>query len=168
MEDADVALIWNRARLAGIRVLGETPDGRLRLSVPSTPQARAVFAAMQRRRDQVRRGVALGYHRERPWDAATTACGPVVEEALRLGARPACKMTVRESADVEADREWLSRVARTIEESPGDDWLLMRIVTLDGRRVRLGWRCGVTRELRGRLATLLAERASRRGSLAHG
>ncbi len=84
---------------------------------------------------------------------------PLVAYALRLGARPAMRLTVREGEDERADAAFVARLAELLGEFPGRDVVVLSVRTLDGRRLRLLWRAQVTRELRLAVARLLRERA---------
>ncbi len=84
----------------------------------------------------------------------------LVSMAMALGARPAVRLTLRESDDVEGDVALLRSIADLLRAYPGKDVLVMRIVTLEGESRSFLWRGEASRELRLALAALLRARAS--------
>ena len=70
------------------------------------------------------------------------------------------RCTIHETEDVSRDIALLHQVRQAIEEfQPGSNRVLLRIVTLDGRRPVVLWRAYADPALRRRLARLLAEHA---------
>ena len=66
------------------------------------------------------------------------------------------RFTVSETADVVGDVAFLHRVRHPLDEFPGQNRILMRIVTLDGQRPVVEWRAYASRALRLALGYLLA------------
>jgi hypothetical protein len=91
-------------------------------------------------------------------------CGPqlagtLVRTAVAMGARPAIGLTLRESHGVEGNIALLRSIVDLLRAYPGEDVLLMRIVTLDGERHFFVWKVEACRELRLALASLLRAQA---------
>jgi hypothetical protein len=78
---------------------------------------------------------------------------------MAMGARPAIAVTLRESHEVESDMALLRSIVDLLRAYPGEDVLLMRIVTLGGERRSFLWKVEACRELRLALASLLRARA---------
>jgi len=78
---------------------------------------------------------------------------------MAMGARPAIAVTLRESHEVESDMALLRSIVDLLRAYPGEDVLLMRIVTLGGERCSFLWKVEACRELRLALASLLRARA---------
>lgn len=76
--------------------------------------------------------------------------------AMSMGARPAIRLTLRETTNEASDLGLLRSVVDLVHAYPGNDILLLTVVTLDGERHRFMWRVGACRELRFLLASLLA------------
>jgi hypothetical protein len=94
----------------------------------------------------------------------SSMCGPqpagaLVRAAMAMGARPAIAVTLRESHEVESDMALLRSIVDLLRAYPGEDVLLMRIVTLGGERRSFLWKVEACRELRLALASLLRARA---------
>jgi hypothetical protein len=85
--------------------------------------------------------------------------GSLVRAAMAMGARPAIAVTLRESHEVESDMALLRSIVDLLRAYPGEDVLLMRIVTLGGERCSFLWKVEACRELRLALASLLRARA---------
>ena len=88
---------------------------------------------------------------------AADARSPLLDAVQEIA--PAIRLTVTESSDVARDVWFLRRIRRLLEEFAGRNLVLMRIVTLNGRRPLLRWYALACPELRVALARLLAERA---------
>ncbi len=83
---------------------------------------------------------------------------PLVEYAASL--LPKIRFTIHETGDTRRDFDLLGAARRLIREfQPGGNHVRLQIVTLDGRRVVVGWRALATRDLRLALARLLARTA---------
>jgi hypothetical protein len=78
---------------------------------------------------------------------------------MAMGARPAIAVTLRESHEVESDMALLRSIVDLLRAYPGEEVLLMRIVTLGGERRSFLWKVEACRELRLALASLLRARA---------
>ena len=72
---------------------------------------------------------------------------------------PVIRFTVAETKDIEGNIAFLRRVRALIEEWPGQNRVIFRIITLHGERRRFEWRAVASAELRQGLARLLAARA---------
>lgn len=84
---------------------------------------------------------------------------PLVEYAASI--LPKIKMTVRETGDTKRDFDLIGRLRLVIQEfQPGGNHVYLRIVTLDGRCVVVGWRALTDRNLRIGLAQILATAAA--------
>lgn len=138
-----------RARALGLE-LEPAPGGRIRYLGPSSPEVRALLEELREHRAEVLLALQDGG-------------GFVGNRNLQtpLPVSPRCRFTLKETADVDADRQLMAAVAALISQYPGDDPVVMTIVALDGSRQRLLWRAEVTAALRRRLAGLLLERAGR-------
>ena len=94
----------------------------------------------------------------------SSMCGPqpagaLVRAAMAMGARPAIAVALRETHEVESDMALLRSIVDLLRAYPGEDVLLMRIVTLGGERRSFLWRVEACRELRLALASLLRAQA---------
>jgi len=78
-----------------------------------------------------------------------------------MGARPAMRITVRETEDAEGDGALLRSLADVVRAHPGSDLVVLTVVALDGERYRFAWRARVTRSLRRAAAALLLGRCPR-------
>jgi hypothetical protein len=87
--------------------------------------------------------------------------GALVRAAMALGARPAIRLTLRESDDVEGDIALLRSLADLLRAYPGESPLVMNIVTAGGERHAFLWRVEACRELRLALSALLRAQAVR-------
>lgn len=90
--------------------------------------------------------------------------GPLAREAIAMGARPAIRLTLRESDDVEGDLGLLRSLVDLVRAYPGQDPFLLVVVTLAGERCPLLWRVRACPELRFLLASLMLARAAPRPS----
>jgi hypothetical protein len=147
-----------RARALGL-VLTPEPGGRLRVRGPDTPETRAVLEELRRHKAEVLQVLTGGTAEGRVGLPAPSALGPLASYALSLGALPPLKFTLRETEDEEGDARFMARVAELLREFPGQQAVVMTIVTLDGRRLRFLWRAEASRGLRYALARLLREHA---------
>lgn len=158
--------LLRRAQALGL-ALTPIEGGHLRIQGPDSPEARELLEELREHKEEVllalqAGGGAVGDTDSRPHHplavlATPRPLRPLVDFALSQGARPPCKFTLRETADEEADCQLVARIAQLLSEFPGQDPIVMAIVTLDGRRRRFLWRASVTRELRLGLARLLRE-----------
>ncbi len=85
--------------------------------------------------------------------------GALLRAAMAMGARPAGRITLRESDDVDGDISLLRSIVDLLRAYPGGDALVMHIVTLRGERRSFLWRVEACRQLRLALAALLRARA---------
>jgi len=145
--------LLRRAEAVGLRLWLE--GERIRYRGPDTPEVRALLVELRQHRQAVLE--ALQGRAAPPTPQPT---GPLLDHALSMGAHPPCKFTLRESEDVEGDCQLMARIASLIGEFPGQEPVVMTIVTLDGRRRRFLWRARATRELRRELSRLLREMAA--------
>lgn len=150
-----------RARALGLE-LTLAPGGRIRYRGPSNPEVRTLLLELREHKAEVLLALQAGGefvgdgNPQTPQAMATPwSVRPLLAAALSQGARPPCRFTLRETADEEADCQLVARIAQLLSEFPGQDPVVMTIVTLDGRRRRFLWRASVTRELRWGLARLL-------------
>ncbi len=88
--------------------------------------------------------------------------GALLRAAMAMGARPAIRITLRESDDVVGDISLLRSIVDLLQAYPGRNALVMQIVTLGGERRSFLWRVEACRELRLALAALLRARAGAR------
>lgn len=150
-----------RARALGLE-LALAPGGQLRYRGPNTPEVQELLAQLREHKAEVLLALRAdrGFVGDRnlqipPAPGHPGPVSPLTAAALSQGAHPPCKFTLRETADEEADCQLMARIAQLLSEFPGQDPIVMTIVTLDGRRRRFLWRASVTRELRWGLARLL-------------
>jgi len=83
---------------------------------------------------------------------------------MALGARPAVRLTVRESDDVQGDVAFLDTVVDLLRAYPGRDTLVMNVTTLAGECHVLLWKVEACPALRLALATLLRAQAMGRAN----
>jgi hypothetical protein len=138
--------LLRRARELGLTL---TPEGdRLRVKGPDSPEARELLRELRVHKAELLHLLKL----PRP-------VSPLAAYALELGARAPLKFTLRESEDEAEDSRLMAKVKAIIDEFPGQDAIVMTVVTLEGRRRRFLWRAESSKGLRFALAALLRERA---------